>query len=51
MPIKLPKPPPPLSGLALTAVKLRLLRWCLAQNIHYGYLALAIALILAAMLI
>ena len=35
MPIKLPKPPPPLSGLALTVVKLRLLRWCLAQNIHY----------------
>ena len=36
MPIKLPKPPPPLSGLAPTVVKLRLLRWCLAQNIHYG---------------
>ena len=48
---ELPKPsPPPLSGLSLTVVKLPLLRWCLTQNIHYAYLALAVALILAAML-
>jgi hypothetical protein len=39
------------SRLKLTVVKLRLLRWCLAENIHYGYLAVAIALVLAAMLI
>jgi hypothetical protein len=51
MPAELPKPsPPPLSGLSLTVVKPRLLRWCLTQNIHYAYLALAVALILAAML-
>lgn len=41
---------PPLSGPALTVVKLWLLRWCLAQNIHNDCLALAMALILAAML-
>jgi hypothetical protein len=51
MPAEPPKPSPsPLSGLSLTVVKPRLLRWCLTQNVHYASLALAVALILAAML-